>query len=498
MHIYPAADIKRWDEYTIRHEPITAIDLMERAAKQLSIWIINQYPPPASLVFMCGKGNNGGDGLALARILSAYPYTITLYQLAQGAESESAAINRERLAALSLKINSVQSVSDFPTLQEEDVVIDALFGSGLNRPLEGIVAQLVLHINRHAQRVVSIDLPSGLLSDVHVPGAVIMRSTHTLTLHCVKPALLMPESGDHIGHWEVIPIGLHDDFVKKFPSPYQWIRADEVEHWQPVFGKHVHKGQRGHALLFAGSLPMMGAAIMCTSACTHSGAGLVTTATEQAAWHLIQLTNPMAMCALPGMAIRSSWLEEKKVKAIGIGPGLHYDEAMLEHLHAALSTSLPVVVDASALQGLPAVHTALKDRKAPTVLTPHTGEFDRITQPHTDSYTRLETAIELAKQWEVIIVLKGAYTRVICPSGKVYFNSSGNPGMAKGGTGDVLCGLLTGMLAQGMNAKHAACSAVYIHGVAGDLAAASISQHAMVPTDIISHIQQAFAKTNWN
>lgn len=493
MQILSAPQIKKWDAYTIANEPILSVNLMERAAGKCFTWLMTNIKEAVPYYVFCGGGNNGGDGLAVARMLFGTKKQVAVYILQQQNTSTDFAENLKRIQALPLPITYIVNGEDFPVIPDEAIVIDALFGSGLNRPLENTAAALVQHINRHEGIVVAIDIPSGLYPDQPSAGNTIIEATYTLTFQTPKLAFFMAENELFTGVWEVLNIGLHPDFIKGQPSSYQWIEKKGVLPLIHPLKKHTYKNKLGHALLYAGSNGMMGAAVMSAAACLRSGAGLLTVATTSAGLPIMQTANPQAMCLT-----EESWvdiLNWKKFSAIGIGPGWGHTPD-----HKKVSTAIAeewkglLVVDASGLEQFSFEKEAENTIPANAVITPHPGEFDRLFGKQADSFARLHTALDKAAALNIYIVLKGAYTFIASPQGTGYFNSTGNPGMAKGGSGDVLTGLLTGLLAQGYSPLHACLLGVYLHGLAGDGAAAAMSAYSMNAMDIVAYLPEAWKK----
>lgn len=493
MQIFSAAQIKQWDAYTIEHEPVSAIDLMERAARKCFDWLQQHCSAANTFQVFCGSGNNGGDGLAIARMLYEAKKNVAIYILHQKSATEDFTQNVTRLQLLQVSIIEIESGEDFPVVPDKSIVIDALFGSGLNRPLEGVAAALVQHINRHPGTIVSIDVPSGLYTDQSSAGNTIIEANYTLTFQTPKLAFLIAENELFTGKWEVLDIGLHPNFATGNATAFQWLEEKQVKAIVHPLKKHTYKNKLGHALLYAGSHGMMGAAIMSASACLRSGTGLLTVATTEAGHNLMQTTNPQAMCIT-----EEHWTDTnnwKKYSAIGIGPGWG-DTTEHKKVAAAIVKYWKglLVVDASGL-----THFTYKKGWENTippnaVITPHPGEFDRLFGEQADSFARLQTALDKAVVLNIYIVLKGAYTFIATPQGTGYFNSTGNPGMAKGGSGDVLTGLLTGLLAQGYSPLHACLLGVYLHGLAGNEAAIAKSMYGMNAMDIVQGLSEGWKR----
>lgn len=499
MKVLTAADIRLWDQYTIAHEPISSLDLMERAATACTVWLRQQYPGLQACHIFCGKGNNGGDGLAIARLLAAQgaASAITVSILEFGHKgSEDFQANLSRLHQYpQVHIQYIQSAAHFHPVAKNELIIDALFGSGINRPLDGLGKALVQFINEQPAAVVSVDLPSGLFAD-HTSGAnEVICATHTLSFQCNKLAFLMPENAGFTGEVHLLDIGLHPGFSALAASRYE--QADHAKACSVFRPRQpfAHKGQLGHALLIAGSTGKTGAALLSSRACLRTGVGLLTVHAPASAYTILQSGAPEAMVVMDKDADTVTQLpgEPGKYAAIGAGPGLGTAAATQSLLTELLQQyRQPLVLDADALNILAAAPGLLSKLPAYSILTPHPKEFERLFGISPDDFSRAELALERAKAHQCIIVLKGHYTLIATPEGKGYFNSTGNAGMATGGSGDVLTGMLTSLLAQGYPPEDAALLGVYLHGKAGDFAAAKLSKEAMLASDIIDNIGAAF------
>jgi NAD(P)H-hydrate epimerase len=491
MQILDAAQIKEWDAYTIEHEPISSIDLMERAAKKCFQWLQNYFDKEAVYYVFCGTGNNGGDGIAIARLLFENKQKAVVYALPQQKTSADFTENKGRLEALGIQIIELQNVHNFPRIPDDAIVIDALFGSGLNRPLEGVPAELVQHINRHDGTIISIDIPSGLFVDKSSEKNTVIQATYTITFQVPKLSFLMTESEKFTGQWQVLDINLHPDFLYKLENGYEYLEAAQLKAVIHPLKKNTYKNKMGHALLYAGSKGMMGAAVMSAHACLRSGVGLLTMAVPEVGLNIMQTANPQAMCF-----IEEKWLDNErweKINAVGIGPGWgKNDDCVAVAKRIAKEWKGALIVDASGLEQFAFEKGKENSIPANAIITPHPGEFDRLFGKHANSFDRLQKAMDKAAELNIYIVLKGAYTLIATPQGKGYYNSTGNAGMGKGGAGDVLTGLLTGLLAQGYTPQQAALLGVYIHGLAGDKAAVTKSQYGMNAMDIAEGLTDAW------
>ena len=491
MKIFSAEQIRQWDAFTIDNEPITSIDLMERAAAACFTWLTDHFQHTAVFMIFCGTGNNGGDGLAIARMLLLAGHTVDVYILEGGKRSADFTDNFDRINSLSANLQFINIV-DLPVIPTSTIIIDALFGTGSNKPLEGPAAELVKHINNSGNQVISIDMPSGLFADSSSAGNVIVTASHTLSFQTSKLAFMLAENNIYTGKVHVLDIGLHPQFYEETTTVFQTVGKKMARSICKPRNQHFHKYNFGHALLFTGSKNMMGAAILCARACLRSGAGLVTVYTEDGTQGVIQAALPEAIATtdrdLPTVAHKKS--------AIGIGPGLlpsDENKNLLNELIKEYNGAL--VIDATALSLLSGDVSILQQRMSnPAVLTPHSGEFDKLFGKASGDFERMTMALEQAKKHGAYIILKGHRTLIACPDGTALFNTTGNAGMATAGSGDTLTGILTGLLAQSYSQRDACILGVYLHGMAGDIAAKKMSQEAMIAGDIIDHIGAAYKK----
>ncbi len=497
MKILSAEEIRAWDQYTIEQEPILSIELMERASAQCVDWLLNKFPAVQSFAIFCGKGNNGGDGLAIARMLVEKQYNVSVHILEFGhLGTADFQTNLARLHQLSFsEIYFIQSAETFHSLPDDTIVIDALFGSGLNRKLDGVTAALVEHLNASAHTIVSIDIASGLFVDRSSKGNTAIEADYTISFQCYKPAFLFAENENWLGEIHILDIGLHPGFLSTVETNFELTDFELTRSIYKPRRDFGHKGNFGHALLIAGSYGKMGAALLAAKACLRSGAGLVSCHIPQCGYQIMQTAFPEAMVSVDENAEVVSKLNSDLLtyKAIGIGPGLGTAGETKMALQSLLqSYKSPLVLDADALNIIAADNVLLSQLPAGSVLTPHPKEFERLFGTSANDFERVLLCLEKAKQFNVIIILKGHHSFIATPQGKGYFNSTGNAGMATGGSGDVLTGLLTGLLAQGYSATETALLGVYLHGLAGDIAARQHSREALIASDIIDHIGDAF------
>lgn len=494
MKIFSAAQIKKWDAFTIENEPITSINLMERAATACCNWLIGKNFGTFHFRIFCGKGNNGGDGLAIARLLIEHKCLVTVYILEFGKiGSDDFQTNLERLHPLTTDIHFIQSAEFFPVLVDTDIIIDALFGTGLNKPLEGISKALVQHINQSKCTIVTIDLPSGLFADKSSKENSVINASLTLSFQNYKLAFLLPENENYCGEIHLLHIGLHPVFEENEAANFELIDKERIKTIYKPRSKFAHKGTYGHAALLCGSNGMMGAAVLSSLACLRSGVGKLTTYIPKCGYQILQTTVPEAMSFVAGEDYLLSAPGIEKMNAVGIGPGIGIHPS-----HKKLITDIfekvktPVVIDADALNIMADNKELLNIIAAQSIITPHPKEFERLFGKTENNFERLELAKQKSKEYQVYIVLKGHYSFISTPDGAGYFNNTGNAGMATAGSGDVLTGIITGLLAQGYAPLEAALLAVYLHGSAGDIAASKISMEAIIATDIVNCLGDSF------
>ncbi|MGN7787100.1 NAD(P)H-hydrate dehydratase [Niabella sp. 22666] len=493
MQLLNASQIREWDQYTIQQEPISSVNLMERAASACVDWIWEHFPGQSFDIF-CGTGNNGGDGLAIARLLMLMRISVKVYIVnAAGKASGDFSTNLERLKATPGANITELNPGTFPlTPDQSAIIIDALLGTGINRPIEGFTGKIVDFINHQSNKVIAIDMPSGLQSDTYSGNTNIIEANHTLTFQNFKLGLLMPGNARYFGEVHVLDIGLAPAYLTTVESRYELTEKALFDSFYKPRSNYAHKGNFGHALVIAGSYGKMGAAVLSTKACLRSGAGLVTAHVPGTGINIMQTTTPEAMCKADPHAELITRIEYplKGYSAIGIGPGMGTQPATQKLLQYALSSyNQPLVLDADALNILSENKTWLNLIPENSIITPHPKEFSRLFGEPFNDFERIEVALEQAARLKVIIVLKGHRTFIATSSGKGYFNTTGNAGMATGGSGDVLTGIITGLLAQGYTPAKAAIMGVYLHGLAGDGAAALYGMDAMIAGDIIEALK---------
>lgn len=500
MKIFTSAQIHELDNYTIEHEPVASIDLMERSARAIAMAVCEEWNPITPVMVFAGPGNNGGDALAVARMLADYGYQVSAYLFnITGKLSDDCEANRKRLVeGHMVKFVEVTQEFDPPKLYDNTLVIDGLFGSGLNKPLAGGFASLVKYINASPSQVVSIDVPSGLMAEDNTYNvrANIIRATLTLTLQQPKLSFLFAENQQYVGRLRTLDIGISEEVIANTDAYYTMVEESDIRRLMVRRGAFVNKGMMGHALLIAGSYGMGGAAVLAGRACLRSGIGKLTV-------HTPRSNNLIMQIAVPEAVVQQD-LEEAgfgepvdtgDYDVLGIGPGLGQNENTALALIAQLRrTQCPIVADADALNILANHRAWLQQLPKGVVMTPHPKEFDRMAGHSSDSYERLQKALDMAYKLQAYIIIKGHYSALCLPDGHVLFNTTGNAGMATAGSGDVLTGIITGLLGRGYKQLDACVLGMYLHGLAGDLAVEDLGMESLVADDLIKYLPKAFKK----
>lgn len=494
MKILSAQQIRQADAYTIAHEPIAALDLMERASAAFVRAFVRHYALPCRVWVACGNGNNGADGLCIARLLAqlGYDVSVCVAYLSERSSPEFAC-NMARLLRLlpHLPIYTASSTQPPPAIAA-DVLIDALLGTGINRPITQLLAQqLIGMLNQHPAPTVAVDMPSGLLADAVTQGDWVVRAARTITFAAPKLAFLLPDCAAWVGNWQTVSIGLDRVFWQDTATPYHYISPLLAQQWHRPTAKFAHKGTRGHLLVVGGSYGKMGAAALAANAALRAGAGLVTAYVPSCGYNSLQTIVPEALTECPPPTAPAHYLTAPapnttpyRAVAVGMGLGTHPHTAPL--LYSLLCHSrLPMVLDADALN-LIAQHGWQRQISPNSIITPHPKEFERLAGATAHHFERLQRLTDFAQQHQITVVLKGAHTAVALPNGEVYFNSTGNPAMATAGSGDVLSGIIGALLAQQYPPQQAALLGVYQHGAAGDRAAAA-QHNSITAMDIVRH-----------
>ena len=489
--------IRLSEQYTMEHEPIASINLMERAATCFveRLCIDNDLNSFNRVLVFCGPGNNGGDGLVIARLLAErnHPVTVVLCheQMKTTPEFET---NLRRLQETTA--NTVLFSQWDGKATEQSLVIDALFGIGLSRPLEGYFAEVVSALNATKGFIVAVDCPSGLFLEQHTPKEnTCVEATCTYTFQFMKEAFLFPENEQRVGQVSVVDIGLQLPEHKGDKHLIDSILASDLLH--PLH-KFAHKGENGFGLLIAGSYDMPGAAMLGAKSALRSGIGKVMVHSVARVTDLLPIVVPEAVLHTDRNEVCVSAIDLEQlpsIKAIAAGPGLGCAQPTVSLIKNLIDeVQSPLILDADALNILAENKTRLAYLPPYSILTPHRKEFQRLAGEWSNDFDLRDKLRAFAQRYSVIVVLKGAYTAVAMPDGQLYYNTTGNPGMATAGSGDVLTGILLALLSQGYTPVETALLGVYLHGLAGDEALQEQSEQSMTASDITEHLGKAFKK----
>ena len=486
--ILNAEQIRSADDYTIRNKPIPSIDLMEYASNCFinSIW--DKQFMTKKIVIVCGAGNNGGDGLAISRLLKEKNISVKTYFL-----NISSKISKDCQVNLT-KIDSVEELTNsdpIPDFSKYDLIIDAIFGTGLSKPIVGYYTRIIDSINSQKCPIYSVDIPSGMYCDNISSSRHIVNADLTISFQRPKFSFFLPENGAHIKKWKIVDIGLDEEYIQNMDSN-KFIIDQSIIKYSKIRSRQSHKGNYGKALIIAGSIGKIGAAVLAAKACLRSGVGLLTTHTPKCGYEIMQKSIPESMCSIDKAENYISELPEiTNYNAIGIGPGLDQKretKVMLEKL-LNKAKKITLVIDADAINILAKHKELISLIPKHSILTPHIKEFERLVGKCSNSIERFEKQIQFSKSHKCIVVLKNAFTTVSTPIGNIFFNTSGNAGMATAGSGDVLTGIITALLAQKYDPIVAAMLGVYCHGHAGDIAAKEKGEVGLIASDIIDHLK---------
>jgi len=498
MKILPIDKIREADAYTIKNEPVDSIDLMERAAKACYKWMSKNFASTDRIKIFCGLGNNGGDGLAIARLLAKKDFRVEVFVLRYSDQSsEDFDINLENLKyQKKVRINEIKSAKEIPASLDADWIVDAIFGSGLSKPVTGFIAEAIEFLNNQKAQIAAIDIPSGLFADKSTidSGGAIIHADITLTFEYAKKAFMYAENLPFVKEWEIMRINLHPDFVNNVVMTDYFVMKADIKRMIKKRHKFDHKGRFGHALLIAGSYGKMGAAVLASEACMRTGAGLLTTHVPAKGYDIVQTAVPEAMCSIDRSETSYSEMPDlDPYNAIGIGPGIGQDKETLTALKMLIqNTGIPILFDADAINILGENKTWLSFIPPSSIFTPHPKEFERLVGKSNNAFERDKLQKEFSVKYKSYVVLKGYSTAISCPDGRCFYNSTGNPGMATGGSGDVLTGIILGLLAQGYTSMEACLAGTYLHGLAGDLASEDLGYEASLASDITGHIGYAY------
>jgi len=499
MKILTAEQIRTADSYTIMHESISSIALMERAADACNRWISEHFSKETTFMVVCGTGNNGGDGLAISRQLLDKGYDVQTFVVPFFSKiSEDFSVNKKKLEKIkNVRITEIKDAEDIKRESYKNVVIiDAIFGSGLSKPVEGKLAEVIQRINSLQLQVIAIDMPSGLAMEDNTgfDRKNIIRARFTLTFETPKLSFLFADNAENVGEFYIVDIGIDKKFLAEQKSSNNWVTQDMATRLLRHRAKFSHKGNYGHALLIAGGYGKIGAAVLGAKACLRTGAGLVTAHVPKCGYEILQISAPETMVVTDEEEQEFSRIKDlSKFNAIGIGPGIGTSEKAAKGLKMLIQeASVNMVIDADALNILSENKTWLSFLKPESILTPHPGEFARLAGKSSTAFEAYTKQREFAKKYNAYVILKGAYSSIAAPGGEVYFNSTGNPGMATAGSGDTLTGIILGLLAQGYPPRQAVILGVYLHGLAGDIAAQEWGENALIAEDITNCLGKAF------
>ncbi len=486
MKILNTAQIREADRHTIAKEPITSIALMERAALACMNWIVERYDPTQAFSLLCGTGNNGGDGLALYRLLTQKKYNCVLYEFELGSgSSKDYAENRKRIQDEKIIKLTCPALTNIP---KNHIIIDALLGTGLNRTAGGNLKEMIEKLNALPHQIISIDVPSGLFTEFNSenPAEGIVQAHHTLSFQCPKLAFLLPEMGNKVGEFHLLDIGLYPPFLEEVATPFHYLTAKKAKELYRPSKKFDHKGTHGHLLLIAGSKGKMGAAFLAAKAALRAGSGKLSVLTPQCGVDILQNSLPEAMIEANSGKYFISGYYDYNYMTVSLGPGMGITPETEGFLNSFFEKSkAQMIIDADAINVL-AMHKKWMDvLPKNSILTPHPKEFERLIGPWKTDQQKLERLTHFAQKHEFICILKGAHTAIALPDGTVWFNSTGNPGMATAGSGDVLTGIVGGLLARGYSPESAAILGVYAHGKAADDQTKTLAPPFLLASDLI-------------
>jgi NAD(P)H-hydrate epimerase len=501
MHkVLSSSQMRQLDQATIQELKISSWQLMEHASYVVSLKIASMWQVSTKITVLAGPGNNGGDALAVARLLQGWGYNVKtyLFNLKQKL-SEDCLINKQRLLQNESSVfQELINTDGLPSFEDAELIIDGLFGTGLNQPLSGGYASCVAKINSSGAIVVSIDMPSGLMDqdNSHVSAETIVHAHHTFTFHGYKLSLLLDSSARYAGHVHVLDIDLSQKEEQCLKTPYHVVTeldARKMLRQRPIVS---HKGTFGHALLIAGQYGMAGASILAAKACLRMGVGKITVHTPFKNNDIVQISVPEAILSHDANAVCMSSFPEhiNTYDAVGIGPGIGLNPSTVNAVLQFFQQSrIPLVVDADALNILACHPDYLAYLPKGSILTPHVGELKRLGCQSDHTFQQVDFALHLAVKHQVYVILKGHRTAICQPNGEVCFNTTGNSGMATAGSGDVLTGILTSLLAQGYPPHEACVLGVYLHGLAGDCVVQHGSEESLVASDLMRSLPRAIS-----
>ncbi|MDO9679918.1 MAG: NAD(P)H-hydrate dehydratase [Bacteroidales bacterium] len=500
MKIFTSSQIALIDSFTIINEPVSETALIKRAARKLYEWLKTEVNKKQEIFVFAGPGNNGNDAIALTSILAARDFNCKLFLIKNRtlkSESRKELLGEAYLFG-SVLVKEIEKEGDIPEIPSDAIVVEGIFGIGLNRCAEGIYCPIIEKINNSGARVISIDLPSGLLSEENVSPEKnsIIWANNTLTFEFPKLCMFFKEASPYIGKWDVLPIGLHSEIIEKTDTNFFMLTEELIRKELKPRDKFSHKGNFGHSLLIAGSYGMGGAAVLAAKGAMRSGAGLLTVHIPKLLYQILQISVPEAICSVDWSESIFTGVENTEdYSAIAVGPGIGKSPESADGLRKLLKASKkPMVIDADALNIIASERDLIDLIPEGSVITPHPGEFARIAGETKNSYDAVMKQSEFSKKHNIVVVLKGAHTSVATPDGEIFFNSTGNPGMATAGSGDVLTGTILALISQGYSSKVAAIAGVFIHGLAGDIALETKGENSIIAGDIAASLGAAFKR----
>ena len=489
MKVLSAQQIREADQFTIQNEPISSLELMERASESFVLKFMEANRDKRPVKIFCGVGNNGGDGLAIGRLLKEKGWEVYLYVVGnprKGSEDFKANLERSELYAV------LSETKDLPGIGDEDIIIDGLFGSGLSRPLEGFYREVVEYLNQHSCLKFAIDIASGLYASQPLPkDAIAFQPNYTFSFQVPKLSFFLPDYYPYVGEWQLIDIGLDQSFIAKQETHFYQTELEEIAPLFPSRSKFTHKNEVGRLMIVAGSKGKMGAAVLCTEAAFRMGAGLINVCVPKCGIDILQISIPEAM-VIDGKGTNEIQSIPNMEDSVILGPGLGTSKKTQDAFEKFLkSTSQPLVIDADGINLLAKKKSLVKLVPKNSILTPHPGEFKRLVGSWKDDYDKLEKLRGFCRKHTLNVVLKGAYSAVCDPEGEIHFNPTGNPALATAGSGDVLTGMIGALLAQGLQPFHALQLGVYLHGLAGDQAVRQLEMPWIQASDIIGFLPNA-------
>ncbi len=499
MKIFSPNEVIEIFRHTTEEDGVSMIDIVDRVGKGVAAEVKKLSNPDTLIVVFAGWGPNGAYALAAARKLIEEGIEPMIFLFNIGNRITADCANQKKFLLKQhpdAKFYEITQNFDIPTLNNNCLVIDGLFGIELDRPLPKSFGLLMRSINESGATIVSIELPSGLFSVWNTNNSSsrdIIHATVTLAVEFPPLAYFMEENIPLIGEWKILDVGLSREAIKKSPHTYYLLTHRDIKHILRNREKGPGKNAYGSALLCAGSYGMMGAAVLAAKGCLRAGAGKVFCYAPQCGNTVLQTAVPCAMFVPDaGEKTITRIVPDREYQAIAIGPGIGVSNSTINAVEAFLKLSAakrhPLVIDADALNCIAERPIMMNYVPALSVLTPHSGEFDRIFGAQPSAEARLRKALEIAAYHNIILVLKGHYTAVVRPDGKVHINSSGTPALATPGSGDVLTGVITSLIAQGYTPETAAIIGVYVHGMAGQIAEEKHGEYGVIASDIAENI----------